>query len=77
MVDAPTMSVMSKAKRGRQAASPTVKIVVNARVLPAVVEKIDQLAGEIRPRPTRSEMIAMILEDYAERGGSSETKKKG
>lgn len=36
---------------------------LSARVDQWIIDVLDRLAGDIRPRPSRSEMVAMVLED--------------
>lgn len=40
------------------------KIPLSARVPPAVAAELDRIAETIRPRPTRSQIVAIALEDW-------------
>jgi hypothetical protein len=40
------------------------KVSVSARVPPEVAEELDRMASAIRPRPTRSQMVSMALQDW-------------
>jgi predicted transcriptional regulator len=64
------LAVMTPKDERRQA-----KIIVNARVDPDVVDKLDQIADAMRPRPSRSEMVDLAITEFVERH-SAESKKK-
>jgi predicted transcriptional regulator len=50
------------------------KVPVQARIDPDAVAALDKMAEAIRPRPTRSEMVAMAVEDFVERHAKKKPK---
>jgi predicted transcriptional regulator len=44
----------------------TGKVPVSARVPATVTAALDRMASAMRPRPTRSQMVAMALEDWVQ-----------
>lgn len=52
------------------------KIPVSARVSSTIAKELDRLAEAIRPKPTRSQMVAMALEDWVKTQGMRHGKER-
>lgn len=52
------------------------KIIVNTRIDPENVAKLDEIAETIRPRPSRSEMVDLAVSEYVQQHHPGTSKKK-
>ena len=62
----------TKKKRGRPKGDP--KIVVYCRIAPTTIAELDLICDSMRPKPTRSQLIDVALEDYVQRHRSTKPK---
>lgn len=51
----------------KQAPDTDAKIVIYTRVDPATVSALDQICEQMRPKPTRAQLIDAALAEYVER----------
>lgn len=60
--------------RQREGSEP--KVIVNARVDAEAIQKLDAIAAEMRPKPTRSQMVDVAVQDYVARHQPKKVKER-